>query len=86
MHLDIVYIYVHSKCNVFKKAKTSNNLERREQYTSIIAFNPVPAILCHPPRFSSFIPISVGFANHASPSRRRPSWTCLPASVLLRRH
>jgi len=86
MHLDIVYIYVHSKCNVSKKAKTSNNLERREQYTSIIAFNPVPTILCHPPRFSSFIPGSVGFANHASPSRRRPSWTRLLADVLLRRH
>jgi hypothetical protein len=30
MYLDIVYIYVHSKCNVSRKAKTSYNLERRE--------------------------------------------------------
>ena len=30
MYLDIVYIYVHSKYNISRRAKTSYNLERRE--------------------------------------------------------
>ena len=30
MYLHIVYIYVHSKCNVSRKAKTSYNLEQRK--------------------------------------------------------
>ena len=35
MYLDIVYIYVHSKCNVSWKAKTSYNLERMEYYSRL---------------------------------------------------
>jgi len=34
IYLDIVYIYMHSKYNVFRKAKISYNLEQREYLTS----------------------------------------------------
>jgi hypothetical protein len=30
MYLDIVHVYMHSKCNVSGKAKASYNLEKRE--------------------------------------------------------
>jgi hypothetical protein len=30
MYLNIMYIYVHSKCNVSRKATTSYNLEQGE--------------------------------------------------------
>jgi len=32
MHLDIYYVYVHNKINVSRKAKTTNNLGRREYH------------------------------------------------------
>jgi hypothetical protein len=37
MYVDILYIYVHSKCNVSRKVKTSYNLERREYIASVKA-------------------------------------------------
>ena len=49
MHLDITYVYVHSKIYESKKVKTTYIFERREYYIiathhSLVAAHSIPAI------------------------------------------
>jgi hypothetical protein len=47
MYLDIVYIYVHSKSFVSRKAKTSYNLERIEYLDVTFNFVSLDGIVSH---------------------------------------
>jgi len=50
MYLDIVYIQMHSKIYVFRKAKTTYNLEQREYWTIqtyLLPLDSIPVLLSH---------------------------------------